>query len=82
VHPEPILLAFVVIKHFSEVTLGCPQWFGWFVKGNIVGLVEHLKNLCTMLIEGWEIEDLEQKGHHILTHDRGVETELDSRVSD
>ena len=68
-HPEPILLAFVVIKHFSEVTLGCPHWLGWFVKGNVVGLVEHLENLSAMLIKGWEIEDLEQKGHHILTHD-------------
>lgn len=81
-HPEPVLLALVVIEHFAEVTLRCIDRLGWVVEGHIVGLVEHLEDLGTVLIQGREIEDFEEEGHHVLAHDRGVETELHSGVGD
>ena len=77
---EPELLALLVLEYFREVSFCRVDRLGWVVEWHVVGLVEYLEDACTVLVKGREVEDLKEERHHVLAHDGGVETELDSRV--
>jgi hypothetical protein len=44
-------------------------------------LVKYFENQGTMRVQGWQIKNFEEKGHHILTHDGGIKTKLDAWMS-
>jgi hypothetical protein len=71
-----------MLEYFRQVSFRCIHWLGGVVERHVVGLVEYFEDACAVLVKGGEVEDLKEERHHVLAHDGGVETELDSRVGE
>jgi len=78
---ESVVLAALVVENLLEAALRCVLFLALSDIRHIVVLIENIEYRVSVRVELWQLENLEEKRHGILSHDRRVEAELDPRVS-